>query len=181
MTEQLGQLSDRLTEGATAVLERRSSRKSFLIRIAIAGSAMTVAPLRYLIRPESAWAVVTCSLCAPSDLCCGPNSTFCCTITGVNSCPSGSAPCGWWVCSTSGKHYIDCCSTSSCTCHCAKDDCHLRKTCCNSRFYFNCTGPSVVIVCRIISNSNPGLCYLCSNTGSSGSCDAIPSCAVSQC
>src|SRR5262249_35808831 len=43
-----------LVDHLSALLEKRTSRRSLLIRTAVAGSALAVAPLRFLIRPETA-------------------------------------------------------------------------------------------------------------------------------
>ncbi len=47
-------MTDRLVSVASRLLERRTSRRGVLIRVAIGGSALAVAPLRYLLRPQSA-------------------------------------------------------------------------------------------------------------------------------
>ena len=60
-----GGVTDRLVAAASRLLERRTSRRGVLIRIAIGGSALAVAPLRYLLRPGSAMAVITCRNCHP--------------------------------------------------------------------------------------------------------------------
>ena len=39
---------------ASGYLERRTSRRGFLVRAAVVGSALTVGPIRYLVRPQSA-------------------------------------------------------------------------------------------------------------------------------
>src|SRR5947209_913685 len=51
-------VSGRLVTAAAALVERRTSRRGLLARAALAGSAMAVAPLRYLLRPGTAWAVI---------------------------------------------------------------------------------------------------------------------------
>ena len=82
-------MTDRLVATASRLLERRTSRRGVLIRIAIGGSALAVAPLRYLLRPGSAMAVITCRNCHPGALCCDGWTEFCCTINGgVNTLPA---------------------------------------------------------------------------------------------
>ena len=51
-------LATRLADAAGSLLERRTSRRGVLARAAVAGSAMAVAPARYLLYPEPALAVV---------------------------------------------------------------------------------------------------------------------------
>ena len=43
-------MTERLTEGAAGLLERRTSRRGVLARAAVAASALAVAPLRYVMR-----------------------------------------------------------------------------------------------------------------------------------
>src|SRR5438094_6583076 len=76
-----------LVDAAARALERRTSRRGFLARLALAGSAAAVAPMRYLLRPLSPMAVIRCSDCSPGALCCDGWTVFCCTLTGSNSCP----------------------------------------------------------------------------------------------
>ena len=95
MTQQLQRLADTLTESAGAALERRTSRRNLLVRMTVVGSALSLAPLKYLLRPGSAWAFsTTCSSCSSGICITSHNSAFCCTITGVNHCPSGTTACG---------------------------------------------------------------------------------------
>jgi hypothetical protein len=179
MPDKILELSERAQEAATSLLEARTSRRGILRRAAVFGSALAVAPLKFLLQPESAWAI-TCSNCASSSKCCSANSTFCCTLTGSNYCPSGSGECGYWHCGTNNLFYMDCCSTSSCTCHCALNQCGNRKTCCNSRFYGNCNAPGATgrIVCRVTRHRRPDFCdFLCSASYGSGNCDSPPACA----
>ena len=82
-----------LAERASSVLASRVSRRSFVVRMAIAGSALAVAPLRYLLRPGTAYAVV-CDQCGGGGLCCDGYTEFCCVLHGANACPPGTAPKG---------------------------------------------------------------------------------------
>ncbi len=182
MTDRIISLSERITDEATSLLEVRTSRAGLLRRFAVFGSAMTIAPLRYLLQPESAWAVTTCTSCS-SGLChSSPNSTFCCTIYGGdNQCPPGSGECGYWYCSANQLFYLDCCANTACTGKCALDNCSNRKTCCNPRFYFNCSGfGSGKVVCRVTTLALPGgsCTYVCSNSYGTGNCDSPPPCAA---
>ena len=85
---------------SASLLERRMSRRSALARAAVAGSAFAVAPIRYLVRPGTAWAVIGPGNCR-SGLCTDGYTAFCCEIEhGQNTCPEraptspagGSAP-----------------------------------------------------------------------------------------
>ena len=79
-----------------------------------------VNPLRYLLRPGTAYA----SLCGPDASCASGWTAFCCTVNGgQNTCPPGSIPAGWWkadnssFCHSGPRYYIDC--NASCgTCGC---------------------------------------------------------------
>jgi hypothetical protein len=167
----------RLGDRAVSVLSRRAgravTRRSFLVRVAIFASALAVNPLRYLLRPGSAYA----SLCGPDASCASGWTAFCCTVNGGrNTCPPGSVPAGWWkadnssFCHSGPRYYIDCnascgscgCGGSgmcapgcvSCNCHCASGTCDERFTCCNEFRYgqchqdLPCVGP---IVCRVVT------------------------------
>jgi len=169
MTQPLG---DRLFDATMSLLNRRVSRRRLLERSAIAGSALAVAPLRYVLRPLSALDVVTCSDCSGGDACCDGWTAFCCTLTGSNSCPSYTYMAGWWKCTNytgtqmcsaqNVRYYIDCNRTpeSSCPdgCHCANDDCKHRGTCCNVFRYGQCNtevSGTTEVVCRMITCVNP--------------------------
>ena len=115
-------MSQWLAERTASVLESRTSRRSFIVRTALAGSALTVAPLRFLLRPVTAYAAICgCagSTCDCGSLCCDGYTDFCCTINnGVNACPPGTFAGGWWKVDSSGfctsggqrqpRYYIDC-------------------------------------------------------------------------
>jgi hypothetical protein len=170
-----------LAERAARVLERRCSRRGFLSRLAVGGSALAVAPLRYTLRPGSAMGVITCSDCSPGQLCCDGWTAFCCTINeGLNECPPYSFIAGWWKCTNypgSGacakegvRFYLDCnrLPGSSCPsgCHCGKDQCTNRRTCCNVFRYGQCNEdiPGITeVVCRIIKCINPCELYAACN------------------
>jgi len=114
--------------------QRGMSRKGFVGRMTLAAAALAVAPVRFITTPVSARALTTCTIggCAgnevsancPGDcsgsqsLCFSPYTTFCCTLTGNNQCPTGSIIAGWWKCSNytgtglcdaqNVRYYIDC-------------------------------------------------------------------------
>ena len=92
---------DRLVNASATALARRTSRRGLLAKAALVGSALAVAPLRYLLYPESAHAVVTCRDCPPGSKCCDGWTEFCCTINGgINACPPHSYIAGWWKCTS---------------------------------------------------------------------------------
>ncbi|MEO7429724.1 MAG: twin-arginine translocation signal domain-containing protein, partial [Acidimicrobiales bacterium] len=162
----LGGLIDRATGSAAARLDRRG----FLRRTALVGSALAVAPGRYLLRPGSAYAAIcTCSgsSCGCGSTCCDGYTEFCCTITGRNSCPAGTATGGWWkadgsgLCSGAPRYYLDCNvvpPNSPCSCGCANGSCSNRKACCTRFRYGQChqeiatMGP---IMCRVVTCTPP--------------------------
>ncbi len=160
-------MSSWLMERSTAVLDSTTSRRGFLTRAALVGAALTVAPLRYILRPGSAYAAIcSCngSTCNCTDLCCDGYTEFCCTLTGSNTCPPGTVAAGWWKADGSGfcdvggvsmpRYYLDCnadcngcgcgsnglCSRTcaDCGCGCANGSCSNRKACCTSFRYGQC-------------------------------------------
>lgn len=170
-----GSPTARLARATGAALERRSSRRGFLARATLTGCALALSPVKYLTRPVSAAALlITCSDCNQGDLCCTSNSVFCCTLTGVNVCPSGTTRSGWWKCSYGAcaggtRYFIDCNGGCGQGCRCPDEDCFKRKTCCNSRQWFNCNSGQTLgkIRCRIVTCTNPGVVFDdCSNSGS---------------
>lgn len=162
----LERLSERMVETASSSLAHRSSRRGFLVRLSIVGSALVVSPIRYLLRPGSAWGTTTCtSGCNPGDLCHDSGtSAFCCTLTnGTNDCPANTDPCGWWrcciptsYCASGYKYFIDCCGCSGAG-QCAHDSCGNRKYCCYGQQWTNCTPThGTTIRCRVVRCANPG-------------------------
>jgi hypothetical protein len=132
------------------------TRRSFLARTAIVGSALAVAPARFLLRPGTAYAAIT-DVCGPDANCTpGGFSVFCCTVNnGVNQCPPGSIPGGWWRagtgsswCCGADRYYIDCQATCPPGCGC--DSSHFCPGCQNCTSGCN-TGPSCDQrnVCRV--------------------------------
>ena len=178
--------SARLVDGLAGVLEARTSRRGFLVRTAVVGSALAVAPARYVLRPGTAYAAV----CGGDASCTSAYSAFCCTINGgYNRCPPGHLVGGWWKADGSGfccgrpRYYVDChepctrCTTgcasgafcegcTSCSCRCSgSTGCDQRKTCCNHFRYGQCrqdvacTGP---VTCRFVTCTPPWQQYDCS-------------------
>lgn len=97
-------------------------------------TALSVAPLTYLLKPVPAYAAIcSCSGqdCDCGDLCCDGYTEFCCSIFGENVCPTGTVPAGWWkadgagVCDTSAgpqpRYYLDCNITDCGDCGCSSN------------------------------------------------------------
>jgi hypothetical protein len=161
-----------LVEKSAEILAKKTSRRGFLIRTAVAGTAVVVSPLQYILRPVTAYAAL-CG-CANTDCdcgsaCCDGYTAFCCEVNdGHNVCPAGSFPGGWWRADGSifcdGTRYIvDCnlsCDADWPGCQCAGGDCGRRRTACNWFRYgqcnqdIECYGP---IVCRMATCEPPYL------------------------
>jgi hypothetical protein len=172
-------VSVRLVDAAAGFLGRRTSRRGFLRRVAIVGSALAAAPAAYVLRPNSAYSaiVTTCANCPAGSRCCGGYTEFCCTMFGVNTCPPGSVIAGWWraegsgYCDGGSRYYMDCnssdcggcgcgysgtCSDScvDCSCGCANNDCTLRQACCVRFRYGQCNQHIECvgpIICRVVT------------------------------
>jgi len=161
-----------LVHKAAGVLERKSSRRGFLIGSAMAGSAVAVAGCLPAVTPGSPYTHITD--CA-GGLCTDGYTEFCCTINnGINACPSGSFAGGWWRADYSSfcsgtRYYIDCMQyccgpnlgngfCAGCEeCRCA-GGCDTRRVYCNYFRYGQChqeittTGP---IACRVVTCTPP--------------------------
>lgn len=172
-------LTTTLTDRAAAFVDRRSSRRGFISRTAVVGSALTVAGPAYVMRPGTAYAAV-CSCvgrsCDCSSPCCDGYTEFCCAIYGENSCPTDTLLAGWWkvdnstYCNGAARYYMDCnkrspacrcgssgvCRGSDTTCQCRS--CGNRKDGCTTFRYGNCNnqvacvGP---IMCRVVTCTKP--------------------------
>jgi hypothetical protein len=164
---------ERLAARAGGLLSRRSSRRGFLARSALAGSALAVAPVRYLLYPDPAWAVIRPQDCSGSSLCNDGYTAFCCEINrGANTCPAETYVAGWWKCSSyhgrglcsgdGARYYIDCNRIPGRTfpggCRCAGDSCDHRRVDCNHFRYGQCNtqvSGTTEVVCRIIVCEHP--------------------------
>ena len=162
-----------LVDSSARLLETRISRRSALIRVAVAGSALSIAPLRYLLYPGTALGVVLPGDCA-GGLCTDGYTAFCCEINqGVNTCPTDTFIGGWWMCTDYVGHqlcgeqgvryYIDCNAMPGHPfpggCRCANDSCAHRKQACNVFRYGQCNTHikgTTAVVCRVITCENPG-------------------------
>jgi hypothetical protein len=131
---------------------------------------MAVAPLRYLLRPVSAWAVIDPGSCS-GGLCSDGYTAFCCEINdGKNVCPSGTFVGGWWMCTAytgqglcaaeGVRYYVDCnhLPATASNCRCANDTCGERRTDCNVFRYGQCNtqiDAITPIACRVVLCQNP--------------------------
>lgn len=163
-------VGDQLLKRASGVLERRTDRRGFLNKAAMAGTALAAAPGTFLLQPVSAYAAVcTCSgqSCQCGSRCCDGYTEFCCTITGENRCPPGTVLGGWWKADGSGycggpRYYLDCNVTPGnegvCRCGCANGNCGNRKSCCTRFRYGQCHQEYPVlgaIHCRVVTCTPP--------------------------
>jgi hypothetical protein len=163
----------RLIDSSARALEARFSRRTALARIAVAGSALCIAPLRYLLYPGTALAVVVPGSCG-DGLCTDGYTAFCCEIDqGVNGCPAGTFVGGWWMCTDYRGHqlcegagvryYVDCNALPGRPfpggCRCADGSCDKRRVACNVFRYGQCNthvAGTTAVVCRVVSCQNPG-------------------------
>ncbi len=161
-------LPERLVDGiatrtARREVHRRNVLRAFLVGVAVIGSALSVSPLRWILRPVSAYATV----CGSGASCGAGWTAFCCTINdGANTCPPGSFVAGWWkiddspFCQGEPRYIIDCNRSpgSSCTCECASGTCDERRVCCNRFRYGQCNtqiGGVTEVVCRVVLCTTP--------------------------
>jgi uncharacterized protein with LGFP repeats len=177
-----------LVETAAGWLGRRTSRRAFLQRLALVGSAVSVGGLDFVLRPGTAYAAV----CGDGASCYSGWTALCCSINnGVNQCPPGSFAAGWWkadgasLCGGKARYYIDCqarctgcgCPRGSrfcakpcwnCKPHCAHNGtCDQRRVCHNVFRYGQChqeIGCSGPVWCRVISCTPPWKFEKCSTS-----------------
>ena len=116
----------RAVEAVTGWLEKRTSRRGFLIRAGVVGSALAVDPSGYVLKPGTAYA----SVCGPGASCTSGWTVFCATINhGSNSCPPGSIAAGWWkadgasLCGGKARYIVDC----NATCHCTNSRANAKS------------------------------------------------------
>ena len=157
-------LAVRAVERAAKLLAGKgSTRRRFLYRAAVVGSAVAADPLGYVMKPGTAYA----SVCGPGSKCSDGWSVFCCTINqGANTCPDSSYVAGWWkvdssaFCLGSARYYIDCNRRpgKTCNCRCNTTGCDHRRVCCNVFRYGQCNthiGGVTEVVCRIVTCTPP--------------------------
>src|SRR5690606_36576424 len=106
----------------------KTSRRSFLTRTAVVGSALPVGPIDFILKPGPAYGYL-CGTCSDGW------TAFCCTINyGSNTCPPGIFIAGWWkannaaYCCGSARYIIVCNATcpTQCSCRCAGGSCDNR-------------------------------------------------------
>jgi len=165
-------IAQALVRTSALALERRFTRRTVLQRVALVGSALAVAPVRYLLYPGTALAAIAPGDCA-SGLCTDGYTAFCCQINnGLNSCPEGTFPGGWWMCTDYAgrllcaaegvRYYVDCNALPGQEyaggCQCAGGTCAERRVACNVFRYGQCNAevPGVTaVVCRMVMCENP--------------------------
>jgi len=166
-------ISNWLVGRTTGLLAARTSRRSFMVRAAMAGSAVAVAGCRPATRPGGSYDHI--ANCPSGSACRDGYTEFCCTINnGVNACPPGSFAGGWWRADYSvycggTRYYIDCMQNCcgprrggqwcngcvECTCG---PTCNQRRIYCNYFRYGQChreiyySGP---IACRVATCAPP--------------------------
>ena len=159
LVERLARRSERRNDGRPGL-----TRRSLLVRTAVVGSVLTIAPLRWALRPASAYSEV----CGSGWRCSEGWTAFCCTINdGANTCPPGSYVAGWWkidrspYCQGAPRYIVDCNRSpdASCRCRCADaGTCDQRRVCCNNFRYGQCNTqiPGVTeVVCRVVLCTTP--------------------------
>jgi hypothetical protein len=154
--------ADRLVERSSELLDANVSRRGFIAKATLTGSAVAAAGCVPVTQPGSPYTYITD--CPGGALCRDGYTEFCCVINrGQNSCPPNSVPSGWWradysVYCNGTRYYIDCNDYSGGgPCRCS-DGCNHRKVYCNHFRYGQCnqhipgTG---VIACRVVTCTPP--------------------------
>src|SRR5579875_3270742 len=175
ITEASGSLLEGgVTSGVTAGASQPDSallvgRRSFLLRVAVFGSALAAAPVRYLLYPGTALAAVVRPWECGSGLCTDGYTAFCCEINqgGANVCPEDTFAGGWWMCTDyrgrnlcadqGVRYYVDCNALPGVGfpggCRCANGNCGERRVNCNVFRYGQCNTHiegTTAVVCRMI-------------------------------
>ena len=178
--------TQRAADAVTGWLSRRTSRRGFLVRAGVVGSALAVDTVGFVLKPQSAYA----SVCGPGASCSSGWTVFCATVNnGVNACPPGSIAAGWRkadgasLCGGKAHSIVDCNATCSrcgggggtgicarscwsCSCQCGPaGSCDQRKHCCNAFRYGQCHTevPQVGgVTCRVVSCTPPWKWETCS-------------------
>jgi hypothetical protein len=165
----------------SSVLERRLSRRSFVVRSAFVGSAVSAGGVGFVLRPGSAYgALCFCgdAGCDCGSTCCAGYTEFCCVLDGgYNSCPADTVMGGWWRAEGSiycdgPRYYMDCNGVCSCsdgcgdgyqfcdtecdglTCGCADGTCDNYLTGCFQFRYGQCNQDVTClgrIKCRVVT------------------------------
>ena len=143
------------------------SRRSFLVRTTLFGSALVVDPKGFAIEGRSAYD----SVCGTDAGCDGGFTAFCCTIQhGANLCPEGTFVGGWWkadrsaFCRGEARYYVDCNGKAGWPwrCHCPETaSCDHRHVACVRFRYGNCNldlaehDYGSPVVCRVVTCTPP--------------------------
>ena len=143
------------------------NRRSFLVRTALFGSAVAVAPKEFALEPRTAYQ----SICGLSTSCHDGYTAFCCTINGgANFCPTGTFIAGWWkadrasFCGGKARYYVDCngLPNTEWHCHCpSTSTCDKRHVSCVQFRYGNCHTDIAIdvhkspVVCRLVTCTPP--------------------------
>jgi uncharacterized protein with LGFP repeats len=141
------------------------SRRSFLARTSIVGSAVAMDLKAFALKPVSAYDAV----CGTMSACGDAFTAFCCTINhGANLCPETTYVGGWWkadrsvFCHGAPRYYVDCNGTADAHwgCHCSESPtCDRRKVACNVFRYGNCNlqiaNHGTAVVCRVVTCTPP--------------------------
>jgi len=144
-------LGQRAVDKVTGWLSGRTSRRGFLLRAGLLGTALAVDPKGYVLRPGTAYAAV----CGPGSGATSGWTVFCATINdGVNACPPGSR--------------AGICASSCWSCSCESGlpgTCDQRKVCCNAFRYGQCNQDVRQVGgvhCRVVSCTPPWKFERCS-------------------
>lgn len=147
-------IAERVVARTAGILSGDHSRRRFLTRTAVVGSALAVNPTSFILKPGTAYGAV-CGTCGDGW------TAFCCTVNrGKNSCPPNTFVAGWWkadnaaYCCGGPRYIIDCNATcpTQCSCRCSGAACDGRRACCNQFRYgqcnqqISCYGP---VACRV--------------------------------
>ena len=143
------------------------NRRNFLVRTALFGSAVAIAPKEFALEPRTAYQ----SVCGLSTKCHDGYTAFCCTINnGANFCPTGTFIAGWWkadrasFCGGKARYYVDCNGLphTEWHCHCpSTTTCDKRHVSCVQFRYGNCHTEIAIdvrkspVVCRLVTCTPP--------------------------
>ena len=156
-----------VTRVSRALGGARWSRRSFLVRTSLFGSALAMDPKGFALEQRSAYD----SVCGTDAACADGFSVFCCTINhGGNFCPDGTFVGGWWkadrsaFCRGAARYYVDCNGKAGWPwrCHCPDTStCDHRHVACVLFRYGNCSldvpGSTHLspVVCRVVTCTPP--------------------------
>jgi hypothetical protein len=167
VTPTLSTASDAVLRGISRALGGATwSRRSFLVRTSLFGSALAIDPARFALEPRTGYEAV----CGPEADCGGGFTAFCCTIQrGANVCPEGTFVGGFWkadrsaFCRDAARYYVDCNGNAGWPWHCHCPDtasCDRRHVACVQFRYGNCNLEipehyGSPVVCRVVTCTPP--------------------------